>query len=101
MDRIRVLLIGPTALDYEGRPIKLRRLHLPGLTLPALAAVTPPDVHVRICLETVEDIPFDEPWDLVGLTGMGSGVVRAWQIADEFRRRDVKVVIGGIGPCLG
>jgi radical SAM superfamily enzyme YgiQ (UPF0313 family) len=65
-----------------------------------LAAVTPAGAHVRIVHETVEDIPFDEPWDLVGLTGMGSGIVRAWQIADEFRRRGTTVVIGGIAASL-
>lgn len=96
----RVLLIGPTALGMDGHPIKQRRLHLPGLTLPMLAAVTPPHVRLRLVQETVEDIPYDEPWDLVGLTGMGSGIVRAWQIADEFRRRGVTVVIGGIAASL-
>jgi radical SAM superfamily enzyme YgiQ (UPF0313 family) len=65
-----------------------------------LAAVTPDTVELRILSEQVEDIPFDEHWDLVGLTGMGSGIVRAWQIADEFRRRKVKVVIGGIAASL-
>jgi radical SAM superfamily enzyme YgiQ (UPF0313 family) len=97
---MNVLLIGPTALDYEGKPIKQRKLHLPGLTLPMLAAVTPADVNVRLLSETVEDIPFDEPWDLVGITGMGSGIVRAWQIADAFRKKKVKVAIGGIAASL-
>lgn len=97
---MRVLLISPTALDFEGRPIKQRRLYLPGLTFPMLAAVTPPDVELRVVSETVHDIPYEEPWDLVGLTGMGSGIVRAWQIADAFRRRGVPVVIGGIAASL-
>jgi radical SAM superfamily enzyme YgiQ (UPF0313 family) len=97
---MRVLLIAPTALDYNGIPIKQSRLHLPGLTLPMLAAVTPPYVNLRLLSETVEDIPFDEHWDLVGLTGMGSGIFRAWQIADEFRKRKVPVVIGGIAASL-
>ena len=96
----RILLIGPTALDFYGKPIKQKRLHLPGLTLPMLAAVTPDTVELRILSEQVEDIPFDEHWDLVGLTGMGSGIVRAWQIADEFRKRKVLVVIGGIAASL-
>jgi hypothetical protein len=48
-----------------------------------LASVAPPAVKLRLCFETVEDIPFDEPWDLVGLTGMGSGIVRAWQITGQ------------------
>src|SRR3954471_13609897 len=91
---MRILLIGPTALDYDGKPIKQRKLHLPGLTLPMLAAVTPADVQLRLLSETVEDIPYDEHWDLVGLTGMGSGIFRAWQIADEFRKRKVPVVMG-------
>jgi radical SAM superfamily enzyme YgiQ (UPF0313 family) len=99
-DRPRILLFGPTALDASGRPIKQRRLYLPGLTLPMLAAVTPPHCTVRLLSETVEAIPFDEHWDLVGITGMGSGIVRAWQIADEFRRRGTTVVIGGIAASL-
>lgn len=96
----RILLIGPTALDYYGKPIKQRKLHLPGLTLSMLAAVTPPSVHISIINETVEDIPFSEHWDLVGITGMGSGIVRAWQIGDKFRELGVKVVIGGIAATL-
>jgi radical SAM superfamily enzyme YgiQ (UPF0313 family) len=98
---MHVALIAPTALDMTGRPVKQRRIHLPALTLYALAAVTPPDVKLRLINETVEDVPYDGPWDLVGLTGMGCGVVRAWQIADEFRRRGRRVVMGGIPVSLG
>jgi radical SAM superfamily enzyme YgiQ (UPF0313 family) len=98
--RPRLLLIGPTALDGGGRPIRQKRIHLPGLTLPMLAAVTPAHWDIRLLNETVEDVPYDEHWDLVGITGMGSGLVRAWQIADEFRRRRVTVAIGGIAASL-
>jgi radical SAM superfamily enzyme YgiQ (UPF0313 family) len=65
-----------------------------------LAAVTPEGAQVRFCFESVQDIPFEESWDLVGVTGMGSGLVGAWRIADRFRDRGVKVVIGGIGTTL-
>lgn len=98
---MRVLVVSPTALDSQGQPIKQRRVHLPGLTLPMLAAVTPSDIELRLVHETAQDIPFDEHWDLVGLTGMGSGLVRAWQLGDEFRRRGAAVVIGGIAASLG
>jgi len=97
---MRVLLVSPTALDMAGRPIKQRRIHLPGLTLQMLAAATPPGVELRLVNETAQDIPFEEPWDLVGLTGMGSGLMRAWQLADEFRARGRKVVVGGIAASL-
>lgn len=65
-----------------------------------LAAVTPEHWKVRLVTETVSEIPYDEPWDLVGITGMGSGLARAWQIADRFRSRGVTVVIGGIAATL-
>lgn len=97
---MKILLIAPTALDFTGKPIRQRRIHLPGLTLPMLAAVTPDDVQLRLLMETTENIPFNEHWDAVGLTGMGSGIVRAWQISDEFRKRGVKTIIGGIAASL-
>jgi radical SAM superfamily enzyme YgiQ (UPF0313 family) len=96
----RILLIAPTALDYHAQPIKKKKLYLPGLTLISLASITPPEFDLTLVSETVTDIPFDEKWDLVGLTGMGSGIKRAWQIGDEFRKRKVPVVIGGIAASL-
>lgn len=97
---MRILLISPTALDFYGQPIKQGRIHLPGLTLPMLAAVTPPEVELKLIMETTQDIPFNEHWDAVGLTGMGSGIVRAWQIASIFKENKVKVIIGGIAASL-
>lgn len=98
--RPRVLLVAPAALDYHGRPIKKKRLYLPGLTLVSLAAVTPDEVDLTLVNEPIHDVPLDVHWDLVGLTGMGSGLKRAWQLGDEFRRRGSKVVIGGIAATL-
>lgn len=98
---MRVLLVVPTALDDAGRPIRQRRLYLPGLTLPMLAAVTPPDVELRLVFDSVEPVPYGERFDLVGLTGMGSGIVRAWEIAARFREAGVPVVLGGVAATLG
>ncbi len=100
-NKIKVLLISPTGLDKHGKPIVQRKTYLPGLTMPQLAAVTPDDADVRVVSETSEDIPFNEHWDLVGLTGMGgSGVVRGWQLGDIFRQKGSKVVMGGIAASL-
>jgi len=95
-----VLLIAPTALDYHGQPIKKKTLYLPGLTLLSLASVTPENVDLTLMNEPVSDPPFDRHWDLVGLTGMGSGLKRAWELGDAFRARGSKVVIGGIAASL-
>ena len=99
-ERFRVLLVAPTALDWQGRPITQRKLYLPALTLPLLAAEAPADCDIRLVYESVQRIPWNEPWNLVALTAMGSGIARAWQIADGFRARGRQVVLGGIATGL-
>lgn len=98
----RILLISPTGLDKKGEPIVQRKTYLPGLTLLQLSAITPKEnFEVRIVSETSEPIPWDEPWDIVGLTGMGgAGVIRGYQIADIFRAKGSLVVMGGIAISL-
>lgn len=66
------------------------------LALPTLAALTPPDVEVILTDENVEPIDFEEKVDLVGITGMTCVIPRSYEIADEFRKRGVPVVMGGI-----
>ena len=69
---------------------------LPLLSLPTIAACTPFDVEVVITDENAEEIDFDEDVDLVGITGMTCVIPRAYEIADEYRKRGVPVVMGGI-----
>lgn len=38
------------------------------LNLPALASLTPPEFQVEIIDEYFEDIPFDDPADLMGIS---------------------------------
>lgn len=100
MTKPQVLLISPSALDYHGTPIKNKRLYLPGLTLLSLASVTPDTVDLTLVNEPIHDLPLDRHWDLVGLTGMGSGIKRAWELGDLFRAAGSKVAIGGIAASL-
>jgi radical SAM superfamily enzyme YgiQ (UPF0313 family) len=65
------------------------------LTLTTLAALTPPEIEVKITDENVEPIDFEEEVDLVGLTGMVMHASRAYEIAQRFRRRGIPVVMGG------
>jgi radical SAM superfamily enzyme YgiQ (UPF0313 family) len=80
----------------DGRLIKYSRVFVPRLTLPTLAALTPDDFKVTLTDEYVQDIDFDEPCDLVGITSLTAQAPRAYEIADEFRARGVKVILGGI-----
>jgi radical SAM superfamily enzyme YgiQ (UPF0313 family) len=65
------------------------------LTLTVLAALTPPEIEVKITDENVEPIDFEENVDLVGVTGMVMHAPRAYQIAQRFRQRGIPVVMGG------
>jgi len=77
-----------------------RKSNQPPLALPTLAALTPSDVEVIITDENVEPIDFDEEVDLVGITFFTSLAPRAYEIADEFRRRKIKVILGGIHASM-
>lgn len=70
------------------------------LALPTIAALTPEDVEVSIIDENVEEIDFDKHIDLVGVTCSTWLAPRAYEIADEFRQREVTVVLGGIHPSM-
>ncbi|OIO76298.1 MAG: hypothetical protein AUJ85_00560 [Elusimicrobia bacterium CG1_02_37_114] len=70
------------------------------LNLPLIAGLTPPIAEITIIDENIEEINFDEKVDMVGISAYTALAVRAYQIADEFRRRGVKVVLGGIHPSV-
>ena len=97
---MRLLLAYPGNPDLGDRTRgKSRRF--PAIGLPVVAAVTPPGWHVELVNEEQgEEINFDGRYDLVGLSSMTSQAPRAYQIADEFRRRGVTVVHGGSHPTV-
>jgi radical SAM superfamily enzyme YgiQ (UPF0313 family) len=70
------------------------------LALPLLAALTPDDIEKEIIDENIRPINFDEKVDLVAMTVMIHLVLRALEIAHEFRNRGMKVIVGGIYPSL-
>ena len=96
----RITLIEPTRNNVDGIPLKSRGTLVPTMTLPYLAALTPPEFSVRIIQEAKEDIDFEDRPDLVGITSVTLHVSRAYAIADEFRRRGVPVVMGGVHATL-
>lgn len=69
------------------------------LNLPLLASLTPEDFEVKIIDENVEKIGYEET-DAVGISVMTPLANRAYRIADNYRRRGVKVILGGIHPSI-
>ena len=67
-----------------------------GVALPTIAALTPPNHTVEVIDENQQNIDFDMRYDIVGITAMTQQADRAYNIADEFRKRGTYVAIGGI-----
>ena len=74
--------------------------HFPILGLALLAALFPKTYEVKIINEVVEEVDFDAEVDFVGITGLTCVIKRTYAIADRFRERGIKVVLGGIHPSL-
>jgi radical SAM superfamily enzyme YgiQ (UPF0313 family) len=90
----RLLLIAPVARTaLVGKEFSFR---LPVLGLLKVAALTPPGWQVTIQDEKVEPLDLTRDADLVGITAMTTTANRAYEIAGQYRRRGVKVVMGGM-----
>jgi len=92
---MKVKFIYPKKIENYHAEMLYPRLWFPLLTFPILAAYTPDDVELHIVDEAIESIDFDDPVDLVGLTAFTHSAPRAYEIAAEYRKRGIKVVMGG------
>jgi radical SAM superfamily enzyme YgiQ (UPF0313 family) len=76
-------------------PDDSRLLRPAPLTHPLLAAYTPPNVEVSIVDESFETLNFDQEADLIATTFVVPLAPRAYEVAQEFRKRGKTVVCGG------
>jgi radical SAM superfamily enzyme YgiQ (UPF0313 family) len=101
--RPRILLLSPRGSLYRHRTgIFKRSLRYAPLTLTTLAALVPDDLGARLTLvdEGVADIDPRADADLVGISVITGTAPRAYELAAGFRRRGIRVVLGGVHPTL-
>src|SRR6202008_2553072 len=70
------------------------------LSMAVLAGMTPENIDVQFHDDRMEEIPFDEPADLVAISVETFTALRAYKIARQFRARGVPVVMGGYHVTL-
>lgn len=92
---MQVSLIKPTLGRRPNEPF-VDEARMEPLNLGVLAGLTPPGVDVRLWDDRIDQIDYDEPTDLVAITVEAFTARRAYEIADEFRARGVRVIMGGI-----
>lgn len=96
---MRLTLIQPAigrrpGVDY------MRSWQMEPLPIAVLAGLTPKGVEIAFHDDRMEAIPFDRPTDLVAIPVETYTAKRAYQIASDYRRRGVPVVMGGFHATL-
>jgi radical SAM superfamily enzyme YgiQ (UPF0313 family) len=94
---MKILLLSPRSEFPDVTPGWLRIEQMSLLILEALSDL---GHQVRSVEEEVEPVPFDEDWDLVGITAMTATAHRAYDLARRFRKTGAKLVLGGIHPSV-
>jgi radical SAM superfamily enzyme YgiQ (UPF0313 family) len=96
---MRLTLVHPAVGRRPGVDY-MRTWQMEPLPIAVLAALTPKDVSIAFYDDRMEKIDFDRPADLVAIPVETYTAKRAYQIASEFRRRRVPVVMGGFHATL-
>jgi radical SAM superfamily enzyme YgiQ (UPF0313 family) len=91
----KILFIQPTQYAKNGKLCKQRKINLPGLAFPLLAAYTPSNWEVELLIEVVDSIDFNANADIVAIGTMGHAIFRGLEIASEFKKRGKTVIMGG------
>src|SRR5215510_6136612 len=96
---MKLTLIHP-CIGRRNRQTYIRSWQMEPLPPAVIAGLTPPEVQIAFYDDRMERIPFDEPSDLVAISVETYTARRAYQIASEYRRRRVPVVMGGFHASL-
>ncbi len=96
---MRILLIKPKWFVHGGVYRFLEEVKFTPLHIAIIAALS--DGHeVQLCDNDWEEIPWEEDFDLVGITTATFTSQRAYELADRWRARGAQVVLGGVHASL-
>lgn len=71
----------------------------PSLALPIIAALTPKEIEVNLTDDNIgQEIDYDEKVDLAVISCFTPQAQRAYEIADSYRERGTKTILGGMHP---
>lgn len=101
---MKILLVSLTKdflrADKPHKPKGTIFLRFPSLALANIAALTPIEDEIIVIDEQISPIDYNLDIDLVAISVNTSIVNRAYEIADNFKKKGIKVVFGGLHPSL-
>jgi radical SAM superfamily enzyme YgiQ (UPF0313 family) len=96
---MRLTIIHPCVGRRPGEPY-IGAWQMEPLPAATIAGLTPKEIELKFYDDRMEAIPFAEPADLVALSIETYTAKRSYQIASEYRRRGIPVVMGGFHATL-
>jgi radical SAM superfamily enzyme YgiQ (UPF0313 family) len=96
---MKVILIKPAITEKLSKR-NFKTWNIEPLSIAILKALTPSDIETSFYDDRLEQIPYGEDCDLVGITLDTSTAGRAYNISKYFRRRGIPVILGGYHPSL-
>ncbi len=94
----KIIFINPVSKFRKGFVRSGTTKYIP-LVYGILSALTPDKYEIELIDENFDDFSFKEA-DLVGITAYTSSANRAYQIANEYRKNNIPVVMGGIHASM-
>ena len=96
---MRLTLVQP-AIGHRIGESYIRSWQMEPLPIATLAGLTPSDINLSFYDDRMEAVAYDTPTDAVAIPVETYTARRAYQIASEYRRRGVLVILGGFHPSL-
>jgi radical SAM superfamily enzyme YgiQ (UPF0313 family) len=90
---LKLLLINPSNI-HKGLG-NIRSTAWPPLNLPYLASLTPDRYEIEVIDENIKPFEYKKA-DIVGITSYTSQVNRGYEIAQMYREKGIKTIMGGI-----
>lgn len=96
----RVTIIHPCVGRHVDMTRYIRSWMMEPIPAAVVSALLPSGVERRFYDDRLEAIPYDEPTDLVTISVETYTAKRSYQIASEFRKRGIPVLMGGFHATL-
>ena len=97
---MRLTLIHPSIGKKRNQKQYIKTWLMEPLAPATIAGLTPKDVEIKFYDDRLEEVPYDEPTDLVAMSVETYTAKRAYQIASEYRKKNVPVIMGGFHATL-
>lgn len=95
MPKLLIIQAATYRSETDRRPMRIKKRRLVGVIMPYLAALAPQDWDIKLHDDAIAEPPYDEHFDVVAITCRTVSAYRAYEMAEKFRARGAKVILGG------